>query len=100
MSILTRDFIEKVKSKVAKEYNVEKIELVGSYRRNQATEKSDVDLLILDEKAPRGMKYLEMIARLEDDLGKEVGLMHLASMTRPTDEIIIKSMLKDIKDYE
>lgn len=100
MSILTREFIEKVKSEVAKEFNVEKIELVGSYRRNQATEKSDVDLLILDEKAPRGMKYLEMIARLEDDLGKEVGLMHLASMTRPTDEIIIKSMLKDLETYE
>lgn len=100
MTILTREFIEEVKSKIANEFNVEKIELVGSYRRNQATEKSDVDFLILDEKAPRGMKYLEMIAKLEDDLGKEVGLMHLASMTRPTDEIIIKSMLKDIETYE
>lgn len=58
--ILTREFIEEIKSKVAKEFNVEKIELVGSYRRNEATDRSDVDLLILDEKAPRGMKYLEM----------------------------------------
>ena len=100
MTILTREFIEEVKSKIANEYDVKQIELVGSYRRNQAKETSDVDLLILDEKAPRGMKYLEMIAKLEDDLGKEVGLMHLASMTRPTDEIIIKSMLKDIETYE
>ena len=46
------------------------------------------------------MKYLEMIGRLEDALGKEVGLMHLASMTRPTDPPIIKSMLKDTEDYE
>lgn len=100
MAILTREFIEEVKSKVAKEFNVEKIELVGSYRRNEANEKSDVDLLILDEKAPRGMKYLEMIGRLEDDLGKEVGLMHLNSMTRPTDKAIIRSMLEDIERYE
>lgn len=98
--ILTREFIEEIKSKVAKEFDVEKIELVGSYRRNEATDRSDVDLLILDEKAPRGMKYLEMIGRLEDDLGKEVGLMHLASMTRPTDEVIIRSMLKDIKTFD
>ena len=98
--ILTREFIEEIKSKVAKEFNVKKIELVGSYRRNEANEKSDVDLLILDEKAPRGMKYLEMIGRLEDELEKEVGLMHLASMTRPTDEAIIRSMLKDIKTFD
>ena len=100
MTILTREFIEEIKSKVAKEFNVEKLELVGSYRRDQAKETSDVDLLILDEKAPRGMKYLEMIARLEDELEKEVGLMHLNSMTRPTDAPIIESMLKDIEDYD
>lgn len=98
--ILTREFIEEIKSKVAKEFNVEKIELVGSYRRNEATDRSDADLLILDDKAPRGMKYLEMIARLEDELEKEVGLMHLASMTRPTDTVIINSMLKDIKTFD
>lgn len=100
MTILSRTFIEEVKTKIAKEYKVNRIELVGSYRRNQAKETSDVDFLILDEKAPRGMKYLEMIARLEDELEKEVGLMHLNSMTRPTDAPIIKSMLKDIETYD
>ena len=99
MTILTREFIEETKSRIAKEFNVDQIELVGSYRRNQATEKSDVDFLILDETAPRGMKYLEMIGKLEDALSKEVGLMHLASMTRPTDLPIIKSMLKDIQTH-
>lgn len=98
--ILTREFIEEIKSKVAKESNVEKIELVGSYRRNEATDRSDVDLLILDDKAPRSMKYLEMIARLEDELEKEVGLMHLNPMTRPTDKTIIKSMLEDIEMHK
>ena len=41
-----------------------------------------------------------MIARLEEELEKEVGLMHHASMTRPTDEVIIRSMLKDIKTFD
>ena len=100
MTILTREFIEETKSRIAKEYDVSQIELVGSYRRNQARSSSDVDFLILDPKAPRGMKYLEMIGKLEDALGKEVGLMHLKSMTRPTDQPIIISMLKDIEDYE
>ena len=100
MTILTKSFIEETLSEIANKYNVKQIELVGSYRRNTATEKSDVDFLILDEKAPRGMKYLEMIADLEDALGKEVGLMHLASMTRSTDKPIIESMLKDIETYD
>ena len=100
MTILTREFIEETKSRIAKEYDVNQIELVGSYRRNEATEKSDVDFLILDPKAPRGMKYLEMIGKLEDALGKEVGLMHLRSMTRPTDQPIVISMLKDLETYK
>lgn len=100
MTILTKSFIEETLSEISNKYNVKQIELVGSYRRNQAKETSDVDFLILDDSAPRGMKFLQMIADLEDALGKEVGLMHLASMTRPTDKPIIESMLKDIETYD
>lgn len=98
--VLSRDFIETVKRHVADEFGVEKIELVGSYRRGEAKERSDVDFLILDETAPRGMKYLEMSSRLQNLLGKEVGLMHANSMTRSTDEPILQSMMKEIEDYD
>lgn len=51
-SILAREFIESVKIIAAEKFGVKQIELVGSYRRNEATEESDVDFLILDERAP------------------------------------------------
>lgn len=98
--ILSRQFIERVKENAAFEFDVKRIELVGSYRRNEATEESDVDFLILDEKAPYGLKFLEMIAFLKDHLGKEVGLLHKNSMTRERDKEIIESMMEDIEKYE
>ena len=101
MAILTREFIEEVKSKIANEYNVKQIELVGSYRRNQAKETSDVDFLILDDSAPRGMKFLQMIVDLEETLGKDVGLMTVKGLSEtPMKQKVLQSMLKDIKDYE
>lgn len=101
MTILTRSFIEETLSKIAKDYNVQQIELVGSYRRNQAKETSDVDFLILDDSAPRGMKFLQMIADLEETLGKEVGLMTVKGLSEtPMKQKVLQSMLKDIKDYE
>lgn len=101
MTILSRSFIEEVKTKIAKEYNVDRIELVGSYRRNQAKETSDVDFLILESVAPRGMKFLQMIVDLEEALGKEVGLMTVKGLSEtPIKQNVLQSMLKDIEDYE
>ena len=99
-SILTRYEIESVKQSAAEKFGVKQIELVGSYRRNEATEKSDVDFLILDEKAPYGIEFLKMYAFLTDHLGKEVGLLHKNSMTRKRDKAILNSMQEDIRDYE
>lgn len=99
-AILTRDQIESVKRSAAEKFGVKQIELVGSYRRNEATEKSDVDFLILDEKAPYGIEFLKMYAFLTDHLGKEIGLLHKSSMTRKRDEPIIASMMEDINNYE
>lgn len=98
--ILSRQFIESVKENAAFEFGVNQIELVGSYRRNEATEESDVDFLILDKKAPYGIEFLKMITYLKEHLGKEVGLLHKNSMTRERDKAIIESMLEDIRNYE
>lgn len=101
MTILTRDFIEEVKTKIANEYNIKRIELVGSYRRNQAKETSDVDLLILDDSAPRGFKFIEMIDRLEDELGKHVRLLTVRGLSEDLmKQDALDQMLKDIEDYE
>lgn len=56
--MLTRNEIESVKRSAAEKFGVKKIELVGSYRRNEANEKSDVDFLILDDKARAESSFL------------------------------------------
>lgn len=74
--ILERSYIESVVREIADEFGVKQIELVGSYRRGQAKEDSDIDLIILDDSAPKsGMDFLRMIGRLEETLGKEVNLV-------------------------
>lgn len=100
MSILTRNQIESVKRSAAEKFGVRQIELVGSYRRNEATEESDVDFLILDEKAPYGIEFLKMITFLKEHLCKEIGLLHKNSMTRGRDKAILDSMQEDIRNYE
>lgn len=100
MSILTRHKIESVKRSAAEKFGVRQIELVGSYRINEATEESDVDFLILDEKTPYGIEFLKMITFLKEHLGKEVGLLHKNSMTRERDTAILDSMQYDIKNYK
>lgn len=97
--ILSRQFIESVKEDAAIKFDVYQIELVGSYRRNEATEESDVDFLILDKKAPYGIEFIKMITYLKEHLGKEVGLLHKNSMTRERDKEIINSMMEDIENY-
>lgn len=41
-----------------------------------------------------------MITFLKEHLGKEIGLLHKNSMTRKRDDLIIASMLEDIRDYK
>ena len=76
MTILQRSYIESVVREIADEFGVKQIELVGDYRRAKAKETSPIDLIILDDSAPKnGMDFLRLIGRLEDALGKEVCLV-------------------------
>lgn len=98
--VLSRQFIETVKRHVAEEFGVEKIELVGSYRRGEAKERSDVDFLILDASYPKGMEFLRMIGRFEEILGKEVGVMTKSGLMQDIlKSIVLESMMEDIDTY-
>ena len=100
MTILQRSYIESVVREIADEFGVKQIELVGSYRRGQAKEESDVDLIILDDSAPRGMDFLGMIIDLEEALGKEVGLVTYDGLEQDKLKRRVRdSMMEDIKHY-
>ena len=92
--------IEAIKSKIApicKKYDIKTAYLFGSYARNDATEKSDVDIRIEDggSKKLRGLIQVSgMQIELEDALGKKVDLITIL----PEDElysIFRKNVLAD-----
>ena len=94
MTILQRSYIESVVREIADEFGVKQIELVGSYRRGQAKEDSDVDLIIL------GMDFLGMIIDLEEALGKEVGLVTYKGLgENKLKQRVRDAMMEDIKNY-
>ena len=69
--------IEEIKEKVkpiAEKYGIETIWLFGSYARGEATEDSDVDLLV-DYKSGLGLKFVGFVCDLEDDLGVHVDVL-------------------------
>ena len=59
---------------LAKEYGAKKVSLFGSYARGEATENSDVDLL-LEKGDIRGLKVLDFQMELSDRLGKQVDVV-------------------------
>lgn len=51
--------LKKISERLKKEYNAEKVILYGSYARGEATEDSDVDLLVI---APTNERLFERMA--------------------------------------
>lgn len=71
--ILTVEQIKTICNDIFKDYQIEYCYLFGSYAKNKATEKSDIDLLI---KMPiDGMKYFELLELLREKLGKRIDLL-------------------------
>ena len=71
--ILTVEQIKTICNDIFKDYQIEYCNLFGSYAKNKATEKSDIDLLI---KMPiDGMKYFELLELLREKLGKRIDLL-------------------------
>ena len=71
--------------------------LYGSYARGEATQKSDVDILVVLDK-PIGMKYFGIAADLEKQLGKIVDLHSYEQLV--DNALMIKDILVEgIKIY-
>ena len=70
LSFLT---IKKTISKIANQYDIERIYLFGSYVKGEATENSDVDLYI--ESNLYGLEYFEFVEQLRGKLKKKVEVL-------------------------
>lgn len=94
--ILTMDQIRKTCAQVFQQYNVEFCYLFGSYSRNEASEKSDVDLLI--STSTTGLKFFGLVEELREALKKKVDLLDILQLNN--NQTLIHEVLKDgIKIY-
>ena len=88
--ILTIEKIKTICNDIFKDYQIEYCYLFGSYAKNKATEKSDIDLLI---KIPiDGMKYFELLELLREKLSKRIDL--LTSTQLNNNDSLIDEILK------
>lgn len=95
--ILTQDQIRAACKKVFDDYSVKYCILFGSYAKGNATEKSDVDLLISTDVT--GLRFFGLAERLRNSLQKKVDLLNLEQLTN--NPILIDEILTDgIKIYE
>jgi predicted nucleotidyltransferase len=71
--ILTR--LRKLLPFITQKYQINSIEVFGSYIRNQQNSKSDLDVLVTFSKTPGLIKFLELKNYLSDQLQVNVDLV-------------------------
>ncbi len=79
---------------VAKNYDIDKIYLFGSYVKGQATEQSDIDIYM--ESNLFGLEYFGFAEKLREKLHKKIGLlsnMTVNQMSKISQEIEATGML-------
>ena len=82
--IYTLDELREIIKPIAEKYEIPAVYIFGSYARGEATEDSDVDVLI-DGRSPklRGMMIGALYADLEERLKKELSLVEEAALYQP-----------------
>jgi uncharacterized protein len=87
------DLLKAKKQYLAKNYGVSGIALFGSYASDNATENSDVDL-VLDFFSPIGFRFYNVIEDLEAIFNKKVDVLTRAGIDSIRSEKIKKNILE------
>ena len=94
--VLTLERIKNVIHSVLKNYEIEYCYLFGSYAKNSANEKSDVDLLISTKIS--GLEFFGLVEELRNTLKKKIDLLTLDQLK--DNQALLNEILKDgIKLY-
>lgn len=94
--IYTIDEIRNKVKPVADKYGIEEIWLFGSYARGDATEQSDVDLLVR-YKQGLGLKFVGFVCDLEDELGLHVDVLTIDGVYLGPEKNSKKALIKNIE---
>jgi len=78
-------------------YGVEQIALFGSFARNEATEESDIDIVVSLTK-PLGFAFFELAEYLEGKLGRKVDLITATTLEMGIADPRRAHIAKDIQD--
>ena len=70
--IYTIDEIKMILNKVLQNQPVYQVILFGSYTKNEATKKSDIDLLIDTKQALKGFNLIRLICQIQEALDKPI----------------------------
>jgi len=82
-----------LKKELAKKYSVKKIGIFGSFARDDANERSDVDILVEYNESPGFFEFIELEDYLKEKLGRNVDLATKNAL-KPT---IRKRVLSEIR---
>jgi len=73
--IFTMEEIKKRVTPIAQKYGIKKLSLFGSYAKNKATSKSDLDFLIQKGKLTGMSEYADFVGELESEFGLHVDVL-------------------------
>ena len=80
---------------LASEFGVRRIGLFGSYAKGQATEASDIDLVVEFER-PIGFRFFDLVDYLESLLGRKVDVLTQAGVQNIRIGRVAKSITESI----
>ncbi|MCF0051352.1 nucleotidyltransferase family protein [Dyadobacter chenwenxiniae] len=86
------DRLHKSKSYFFQKYPLKSMALFGSHARNEATEQSDVDILV-EFSAPIGFEFIDLAIELEDVLQTKVDLVSKKGLKAPLLPYIEKNLI-------
>ncbi|NLN79939.1 MAG: helix-turn-helix domain-containing protein [Erysipelotrichia bacterium] len=94
--ILKQDDIVSNVTELAKSYDISLVYLFGSYAKGNASELSDVDLLI--DTKEKGLRYFGLIEELRETLKKKIDIIRIEDLLENSE--LLTSILRDgIKIY-
>lgn len=98
--IYTIDEIKKRIEPVVKDYIVERVYIFGSYARGEATEESDVDILMEGFNDKRFFVFAGIFVDLEEALEKKIDLVHAEAFDKDNnpDELSLRFRDRIYKD--
>ena len=82
-----------LKAQLAQNYHITSLSLFGSMARGEATEQSDVDVLVDFSQTPNLLTFIELEEKLKMALGKNVDLVPKRKLRAELSQSILKEAI-------